>query len=170
MGKWNDTDVPIAYLITFRTYGTWLHGDARGSIDKAHNKFRGERAKSSVIREQQNAMKLKGEPVVLNARQRRLVEEAIHEVCLFRNWVLYALNIRTNHVHVVVSATASADKTLNDFKAYATRRMRERDAWVEDYSPWVDKGSKRKLWSEDHIFYACDYVVNGQGDDLPEFD
>ena len=23
---WNDTDMPLAYLITFRCYGTWLHG------------------------------------------------------------------------------------------------------------------------------------------------
>ena len=28
---WNDTDTPLAYLITFRSYGTWLHGDERGS-------------------------------------------------------------------------------------------------------------------------------------------
>ena len=31
--------VPLAYLITFRTYGTWLHGDARGSVDREHNVF-----------------------------------------------------------------------------------------------------------------------------------
>ena len=34
---WNDTDIPLAYLITFRCYGTWLHGDKRGSIDRFHN-------------------------------------------------------------------------------------------------------------------------------------
>jgi len=37
---WNDTDTPLAYLITFRAYGTWLHGDARGSIDRFHNRYR----------------------------------------------------------------------------------------------------------------------------------
>ena len=25
---------PMGYLITFNTYGTWLHGDARGSVDR----------------------------------------------------------------------------------------------------------------------------------------
>ena len=25
---------PLAFLITFRCYGTWLHGDERGSIDR----------------------------------------------------------------------------------------------------------------------------------------
>jgi hypothetical protein len=31
---WNDTDTPLAYFISFRTYGTWLIGDSRGSIDR----------------------------------------------------------------------------------------------------------------------------------------
>ena len=30
---------PIAYFITFRTYGTWLHGDERGSTDRDHNAY-----------------------------------------------------------------------------------------------------------------------------------
>lgn len=25
---------PVAYFISFRTYGTWLHGDKRGSMDR----------------------------------------------------------------------------------------------------------------------------------------
>lgn len=31
---------PLAYLITFTTYGAWLHGDKRGSVDPAHNAYR----------------------------------------------------------------------------------------------------------------------------------
>jgi hypothetical protein len=30
---------PLAYLITFRGYGTWLHGDVRGAVDRFHNRF-----------------------------------------------------------------------------------------------------------------------------------
>ena len=37
---WNDTDIALAYLITFRSYGTWLHGDDRGSIDRFHNRYK----------------------------------------------------------------------------------------------------------------------------------
>jgi len=29
--RWNDTDIALAHLITFRCHGTWLHGDERGS-------------------------------------------------------------------------------------------------------------------------------------------
>ncbi|MGH9933202.1 MAG: hypothetical protein ACREA9_28800 [Pyrinomonadaceae bacterium] len=27
---WNDTETPLAYFISFRSYGTWLHGDKPG--------------------------------------------------------------------------------------------------------------------------------------------
>src|SRR5262249_42685946 len=32
-------DRPLAYLITFRCYGTWLHGDERGSTDRHRNQY-----------------------------------------------------------------------------------------------------------------------------------
>ena len=59
---------------------------------------------------------------------------------------------------------------LNDFKSYSTRKLREHGEWNYGHSPWVDKGSKRNLWNEDHIAAAQNYVVNGQGGPLPEFD
>lgn len=170
MGTWNDTDEPIAYLITFRTYGTWLAGDKRGSIDKYHNKFRGRRAVASGLRERVHADRLKSPSFLLNAASRTLVELAIREVCHVRGWLLIAISVRTNHVHVVVSANAASSKVLNDFKAYSTRRLRERDEWEFDHSPWVEKGSRRNLWTEVHVDGARNYVLNGQGGPLPEFD
>jgi hypothetical protein len=32
--EWDGNDYPLAYFITFRTHGTWLHGDQRGSVDR----------------------------------------------------------------------------------------------------------------------------------------
>jgi REP element-mobilizing transposase RayT len=170
MGKWNNTDEPIAYLITFRTYGTWLHGDERGSIDKYHNIYKAPRAVASELREQVQRERLKSRPFLLNAACRRLVESAIRDVCKFRGWSLIALSVRTNHAHAVAGGDSPSSKMLNDFKAYATRRMREHDEWKFDHSPWVDKGSRRNLWTEDHVDRARDYVLYGQGGPLPEFD
>lgn len=169
MGKWNDTDSPIAYLITFRTYGTWLPVDGRGSIDKYHNKFRGPRAVVSSMRQAEHEARLKSPPFLLNANSRNLVEFAIREVCAFRAWSMFAINVRTNHTHVV-SAGGESARMLNAFKAYSTRRLRDSGEWQYKHSPWVDKGSTRNLWTEMHIDAACDYVVNGQGGPLPDFD
>ena len=115
--------------------------------------------------------KLKGAPAYLNAVRRRAVEVAIRETCDIRKWHLYAINVRTNHAHAVVAAGASKPSlVLHAFKANATRKMREDKCWEFSYSPWVDKGSRRLLWNDQSIALAVDYVLNGQGDDLPNFD
>lgn len=170
MGKWNDTDEPIAYLLTFRTYGTWLHGDERGSIDKYHNRFGGRRAVVSHDREAVDRRRLKSPPFLLNAEARKIGEQAIWEVAEIRHWNLIALNVRTNHAHVVTGANAPSGKMLGNFKAFSTRRLREGELWRFEHSPWVDKGSRRSLWIEDHVSAAANYVLHGQGGPLPDFD
>jgi len=37
--KDNQKTTPLGYIITCRTYGTWLHGDERKSVDPKNNKF-----------------------------------------------------------------------------------------------------------------------------------
>lgn len=168
---WNETEIPLAHLITFRCYGTWLHGDERGSVNRFHNQYQTPFIEPNKNWHKYNEKQLKGELVTLNAQQRQAVEEAIREVCNHRNWLLRAINVRTNHVHIVVSiGETSSKRALNDFKSYSTRKMRQNGYWDSEKSPWVDKGSRRNLWNEQSIEIAVDYVVNGQGDELPKFD
>jgi len=167
---WNDTDIPLAYLITFRCYGTWLHGDERGSIDRFHNRYQSPYISQNERWRQHNTRQLKSESVSLNATQRQSVGTAIRETSALRNWLLRAINVRTNHVHVVVSiGNTKPSRALNAFKANATRQMRRDGCWSQPHS-WADKGSARHLWNERSIEQAVEYVVNGQGDELPEFD
>jgi len=168
---WNDTDLPLARLITFRCYGTWLHGDERGSIDRFHNRYKSPYIVANERWFQHNARTLKGDPVALTAAQRESVARAIRETCAIRNWLLRALNVRINHVHTVVSiGQTKPERALNAFKSNATRQMREDGFWQQQHSPWADKGSKRNLWNERSIERAVDYIINGQGDELPEFE
>jgi len=168
---WNDTDLPLGYLITFRCYGTWLHGDERGSIDRFHNQYKKPYLPRSDRRRDLSTGKLKSDPDTLDAGQRQSVDGAIREVCAYRNWFLHALHVRTNHVHVVVSIGAEKpERAVNAFKAYATRRMKHDGNWQAQHSPWADKGSKRYLWNERSLTLAIDYVINGQGGDLPDLD
>jgi REP element-mobilizing transposase RayT len=168
---WNDTDVPLAYLITFRTYGTWLHGDVRGSVDRANNVYGAPRLDHAPARKDHVSSLLKREPVLLDAARRTSVENAIRETCAFRDWDLLALNVRTNHAHIVVAiGTGKPEATLNAFKANATRQMRKDGCWMSDATPWVEKGSGRYLWNERSVARAIDYVKYGQGDELPDFD
>jgi len=168
---WNDTDIPLGYLITFRCYGTWLHGDERGSVDREHRRYKAPYASPNENRHRHNLSTLKGNAALLNATQRASVEKAIRETCAHRKWHLHACNVRTNHVHAVVSiGTKKPELALNAFKANATRQMREDGCWRLAHSPWVDRGSKRYLWNERSLALAIDYVLNGQGGELPDFD
>lgn len=168
---WNDTDVPLAYLITFRCYGTWLHGDERGATDRFHNRYQSPYLSPNEKWRHYNARALKGQPVYLNATQREAVETAIHQTCVLRDWILRALNVRTNHVHIVVAiGEGRPELALNAFKANATRQMRQSGCWPCAHSPWADKGSNRYLWNERSVERAIDYVINGQGNELPDLD
>ena len=168
---WNDTDIPLGHLITFRCYGTWLHGDERGSTDRFHKRYNSPFLPRSDRRKELNARRLKSEPVSLNATQRKSVDAAIKEVCVYRGWFLHTLNVRTNHVHVVVSiGSGKPERALNALKAYATRKMRQNGHWQKQHTPWADRGSTIHLWNEKSIATAADYVTNGQGGELPRFD
>jgi hypothetical protein len=80
------------------------------------------------------------------------------------------MNVRTNHVHLVVAIDAgSPDAAVAAFKANATRQMRSDGSWKYDHSPWSKGASKRRLWHEESVAKAVIYVVDGQGDDLPDF-
>ncbi len=167
---WNNTDTPLAYFISLRTYGTWLHGDKRGSIDRFHNRYGSPFIPPNENWLRYNQRQLKADPLVLKARQRRAIETAIRETCAIRKWSLWAFNIRTNHVHTVVTANRPSKQVLIAFKANATRQLREDGLWQHDSSPWARKGSRKKLWNEQSVARAINYVLYGQGDDLPNFD
>src|SRR5438128_7346618 len=83
---WNDTELPLGYLITFRCYGTWLHGDKRGSIDRFHHRYESPYLPRSDRRRDLSERRLKSSPVTLDARQRLSVDNAIREVCSYRGW------------------------------------------------------------------------------------
>lgn len=147
------------------------HGDERGSVDRHNNIFGAPRIEANRTREAYRRSLMKRAPVVLDAEMRMTVEMAIREVCEFRQWTLRAINIRTNHAHTVAS-TPDRDhpKVLNAFKAYSTRKMRQRGCWSSDLSPWSDKGSQRVLWNAAALWYACNYVNNAQGPDLDNYE
>jgi len=167
---WNDTEVPLAYLISFRTANTWLHGDERGSIDRFHNSYGSPYIPPNKKWLRYNQKQLRVEPLILQGKQRGTIKSAIRETCQIRGWTLLAVNARTNHVHAVACADRDPDNVLVAFKANATRELREKGLWCQPFSPWARKGSRRNLWNERSVATAIDYVLNGQGNDLPDFD
>jgi REP element-mobilizing transposase RayT len=163
--NWDDADYPLAYLITIRTYGTWLHGDERGSVDTHDNYNRpgSPRRPPNRLLYERMRENMKFPAVLLNSEQRRAVARAIEEVCKFRDYQLKALNIRTNHGHVVVAAQSPPEKIANAFKSYSTRELRRCGLINADAKVWARGRSRRYLWRENHVAAAIDYVLYCQG-------
>ncbi len=166
MNEWYDTG-PIAFLITFTTYGTWLHGDVRGSVDRENRRYGAPRLAPDARRRRRAQERLKQSPVRLDAAARRAVRCAIDHTVQEREWALWALNVRTNHVHAVIAAARRPEVVVNAVKANATRMLRERGSWQGAGSPWSTGASTRYLWTEDSVKRAVRYVLHCQGPDLP---
>ena len=154
-----------AHLLTFRTYGTWLPGDGRFSMGRSRAHGHGAPAitpSAALRRESLDAMK--GDAVVLDAGARVVVNATIGEVCSHRGWGLLAVNARTNHVHVVLSAVScSPEEAMTTLKAWCTRRLREAGRAGAEARVWARHGSTRYLWTEKEVEGAVRYVVEGQG-------
>jgi REP element-mobilizing transposase RayT len=71
------------------------------------------------------AGQMKHDAFTLGPRERPIVEAAIKQVCDARGYRLFALNIRTNHVHLVVGSSAKPERMMDSFKAYSTRLLRQ---------------------------------------------
>jgi REP element-mobilizing transposase RayT len=155
---------PLAYLITFNTYGSWLHGDRRGSVDRFHNRYGTPRLPPNPLREGYERGLLRQPPVRLTQPQRRVVMNAIKELCMEKGWSLWAVNARSNHVHTVVSASCKSKEVRAALKARATRNMREQGCWHHEYSPWAALGSRRNLWTHQEVINAAVYVEYEQGE------
>ena len=156
--------VPLAYVITFHTYGTWLPGDPRGSVDAHHNVPGTARLDSSQPRADANARRMRYAPVLLSDAERTLVARTAQEVCHHRRWLLRAVHARTNHVHAVIWAPHAPERVMNDLKAWGTRRRVETGLRPQGSRVWVRHGSMRYLWSQKAVDAACAYVVDGQGE------
>jgi hypothetical protein len=160
---------PLAYFLTWTTYGSWLPGDQRGWVAKP-GEFRPPDADA-----ERAARQLMTEPALsLDVEQRRIVEDTIADHCRIRGWHLHAVSARTRHVHVVVTAPGrTPDEVMNQLKAWCTRKLKDdersqrpaggrgRQNW------WTQRGSKRWLNDPQSVEAATRYAAEGQGEPTP---
>jgi hypothetical protein len=151
------------YLLTFRCYGTWLPGDARGYVDRRHNKVGAAMAAPSLALRVWTARRLPQEVVTLEAVGIGVVEAAVAEACTGAGWRLHAVQARTNHVHVVVSSDALPGRMMTYLKARASRRLHQAGLLALASRGWARGGSVRYLPDQPSVDRACHYVLHGQG-------
>lgn len=156
-------DDPIAFFLTWSTYGTWLPGDARGWVEYQH----GFQLPDPIL-ELECAARMTEDACRLAPHQRERVNKQVPETCEHKRWLLHAVNCRTNHVHVVLSSSAAPKIIREQLKAWCTRRLNEQQ--VELGIPererrtkwWAERGSIRWIFNESDLAAAIDYVLNQQ--------
>ena len=155
---------PRAYFITFTSFGTWLHGDRRGSVDKHHAAPGAEFTQADDARWIAARRRMTGKPVQLCAVARRIVATTIRDHCKFRRWELWAVSVRSNHVHVVVTCPidVSPNTAMSQFKSWATRRLRAAKLFDGARTVWTRHGSTRWINSQASFKEAVRYVLEEQ--------
>ncbi|QDT62946.1 transposase [Calycomorphotria hydatis] len=148
---------PIAHFLTWTTYGTWLPGDERGWIS---NDTPGvQPPKPGLAENCQN--RLADDTFILIKTQRRRVKLSIESRANFKGWHIHALNVRTNHVHVVIVAPNESGKSIiADFKRWCTRDLKATDSHRTKW--WTRGGSARHIFTETQLEDIINYVLHGQ--------
>ena len=59
---------------------------------------------------------------------------------------------------------------MSDFKAYASRRLKERLNEPADRKRWTQHGGTLYLWTEQEVAAKIDYVLNRQGTPMAVYD
>src|SRR5262249_26275699 len=157
-------DQPLAYFLTFTTYGTWLHGQSLASVDDEHNVVESKLVEPNPKRRAANREQMTQEPYLLDSRRREIVRDAIMQECQFRGWTLHALHVLCNHVHLLVSAQREPEVVMRTRKANASKRRNQADFETADRKRWTAHGSTRYLWNEQTVNDKIHYTLRGQGD------
>jgi len=148
---------PMAFFITWPTYGTWLPGDERGWVEYQHgwqlpNKTLENNCRACMTEKQ----------CLLTDLEREIVLQQILETCEFRKWHHFASDCRSNHAHIVIGAMNTNPKRIRvDIKAWCTRRLRERSR-PEQENWWAERGSIRYVWDEESLLRVIQYVTEAQ--------
>ena len=148
----------IAIFITWTTYGTWMPGDMRGWRKRKDGHQIPQPLLADWCRKQ-----MTGEAVLLEPQDRSTVERACHKHCEFRNWHLYAVNARTNHVHVVVAADILPQTARNQLKANCTGALRSQTKPLCVERTWSKGGDCEILDTEEDLYAAVIYTIEAQG-------
>ena len=153
-----------AYLLTIRTYASWLHGDARGSVDPRHNKFDTPTIQPSRALEKVMCSGTIETSFKMQENYRDTVLQSVMETCRYNHWHLFALHIRIEHMHLVVQSSMPKEKTMGKIKCYATKDLKKsHPELLQRKNFWSRHGSTKNIWAPEAIFPALYYVVKKQG-------
>ncbi len=148
---------PIALFLTWTTYGTWLPGDQRGWNRRGDHEALG----PNPLLEEINATRMKEPEFILTPADRESVARTIRKHCEIRDWKLHAFAVRSNHVHVVVTAPDYPGNAVRDqLKAWCSRILKGNHPGRKRF--WTEGASCRWINKDNDLATAIEYVSEAQ--------
>ena len=149
---------PVAFHITFGTYGTRLHGDERGTVDRRHNQPGDPILGAEPEWERMERRSLKYEPVILTSEQCVLIEQIVPEICARGGWQHHTSAAAPDHVHNVVTAHVDGDVVRRLLKRWLSQELTSRLDLRHHEPWWAECGSVKWVWTMDCYGRLIDYV------------
>ena len=140
----------LGYMITWTTYGTWLQGDERGYV-KDGRIYPGNKAlmKSNRQLQLQDAIRL-------SRIQQQVVQKAIIEEAASQGQRIYALSVRSNHIHLVAeNIPQPISKVVAYYKKAARLALK---AMGHNGKLWTRGYDKRFCFDEEILKERIKYV------------
>jgi REP element-mobilizing transposase RayT len=160
----------LAYHITWGTYGTRLHGDPRGTVDRKHNEFGTPVLGFDEHRWEREKENLKFPPVVLTRDQMRSIESLVPEICERGHWKYITCAAGPDHVHVILKSEHSPETIRRLMKRWLGQKLMQRyknePGCPQPGKPgtgatwWAECGSIRWIDSERYLHNATKYVYD----------
>jgi REP element-mobilizing transposase RayT len=164
----------IAFHITWGTYGTRLHGDPRGTVDREHNEFGTPVLGYDEHRWEREKERLKFPPVILTRPQMIFIEQTLPSVCVRGGWEHITGAAGPDHVHEIVKSNTDPEVIRRLLKRWSGQMLMKRYQG-EPGCPqpgtgatwWAESGSIK--WIGDQRYYAnAVRYVRGQRASPPE--
>ncbi len=153
-------DQPLAYHIKFGTYGSRLHGDARGTVDRSMNKLDDPIIGRDTDWEKIERSLLRFPPVVPTSQQRQFAESITPSICDRGGWQLHTCAVQHDHVHTLLTTTADAKTVRRLLKRWLGQALSERWPLPADATWWAEGGSIKWIWDEQYFENVFPYIEN----------
>jgi len=155
----SNREIEMYLFLTFTTYGTWLHGDPRGSyvVEENHSVYIAENPALLKCRENN----LSQPPVVLSETEREIVFNSIVNTCRICKYELFAINVRGCHIHLIIRTDKQGRKVMQKLKMYASKDLKLAGFVYDKY--WTRHGNIVELHKYENMISKACYVLFEQG-------
>jgi REP element-mobilizing transposase RayT len=149
-----------SWHITWETYGTRLHGDARPTVDRDHN----QRGKEFIgidphrRRIMQEVMNFPARYLI--DQQLAFVEAAIPAICVRGGWSLRICSAATDHVHVLcdVVPAVHGEKVRRLLKRWLGQELAKTWPLIVGQTFWAEEGSNKAVGDEAYLNNVFNYI------------